>query len=59
MEQHRWFSVILKKKKSIKLDLPEVKELGLIYDRVVRQQEFEPSSADERNRVVEAARGLT
>lgn len=44
---------------SIKLDLPEVKELGLIYNRVVRQQGFEDCDEDERNRVVEAARGLT
>jgi AAA+ superfamily predicted ATPase len=44
---------------SIKLDLPEVKELRVIYDRVLRQQGFDSCDDDERNRVVEAARGLT
>jgi len=44
---------------SIKLDLPEVKELELIYKRVVRQQGFAMCEEDEKNRVVEAARGLT
>ena len=39
--------------------MPEVKELELIYKRVVRQQGFEMCEEDERNRVVEAARGLT
>ena len=44
---------------SIKLDLPEVRELRAIYDRVLRQQGFEPCGDEERDRVVEAARGLT
>lgn len=44
---------------SIKLDLPEVKELRAIYDRVLRQQGFDSCDDEERDRVVEAARGLT
>ena len=44
---------------SIKLDLPEVKQLRTIYDRVLRQQGFDSCDDEERDRVVEAARGLT
>ena len=60
MEQLRWHLETLKKEVvSIKLDLPEVKELRAIYDRVLRQQGFDSCDDEERDRVVEAARGLT
>lgn len=44
---------------SVKLDLPEVNELGIIYDRVLRTQKLDQGGPDERRRVIEAARGLT
>ena len=44
---------------SLKLDLPEVEELEIILDRVIRHQNFNECTGETKTRVVESARGLT
>lgn len=55
----RAFKDLEKEVLSLKLDLPDVKDLGIIHSRVVRDHGFSAADEATTTKVIEAARGLT